>query len=343
MSRTVRERVADVRRLVDAARAVAKDAAIVGPLVESTGLSRRGVELALAEHLETSPEEVDLLRLVERAGDVDRVHVVLSSNVFVGALRALAVARAAAEHVTVAASRREPVFARALVQEAADPGLSIEDGLPVESVRSGEIHVYGRDETIASLRARAAEGVRLRGHGAGLGVAIVRASAEPVATAAAILRDVVPFDQRGCLSPRLVVVLGGAAEGLCSELDRALASMEERVPRGALDEDESIAAAGYASTMEFAGRVWRGKAHLVGLAAKGASLTLPPPGRHVHVVATDGIEGARTLLAPIAKLVVAVGTDAREVAVDLVGQGPRISALGLMQRPPLDGPVDRRD
>ena len=48
----------------------------------------------------------------------------------------------------------------------------------MESVRSGEIHVYGRDETIASLRARAAEGVRLRGHGAGLGVAIVRASAE---------------------------------------------------------------------------------------------------------------------------------------------------------------------
>ena len=48
--------------------------------------------------------------------------------------------------------------------------------------------------------------------------------------------------------------------------------------------------------MEFAGRVWRGKAHLVGLAAKGASLTLPPPGRHVHVVATDLLSGDPVVL-----------------------------------------------
>jgi acyl-CoA reductase LuxC len=342
MSRTIQERLADVRRLVDAARAVARDGAIVGPLVEATGLSRRGVELALAEHLETSPEEVDLVRLVERAGETERVHVVLSSNVFVGALRALAIARAAAEHVTVATSRREPVFARALVEQAADPGLSIDDGLPAESLRGGEIHVYGRDETIASFRARIAEGVRLRGHEAGLGVAIVSGRAELVATAAAIARDVVPFDQRGCLSPRLVVVLGGAAEGLCSELDRALASMEEHVPRGALDEDESSAATRYMATTTFAGRMWRGKAHLVGLSAKGASLTLPPPGRHVHVAVADGIEDARTVLAPVARLVVAIGTDAPEITVDLVGHTARISALGLMQRPPLDGPVDLR-
>jgi hypothetical protein len=156
MRRTVEERLADVRRLVDTALAVRESPGLLDALVRSTGLSRQGVALALSEHLETSPRAADLVRLVERAGDAPSVHVVLSANVFVGALRALAVARAAAPRVTVSPSRREPTFARALVHAASDPGLTLDDALAVESIRVGEIHVYGRDETIAGVRARAA-------------------------------------------------------------------------------------------------------------------------------------------------------------------------------------------
>jgi hypothetical protein len=343
VSRTARERLADVLRIVEAARAVAGDARVVEPLVETTGLSRQGVELALAEHLETSPAEADLRCLVERAGDAERVHVVLSSNVFVGALRALAVARACSTRVTVAPSRRDPVFARALVERAADPCLSIDLGVGVESVRCGEIHVYGRDETIDEVRAHAAEGVRVRGHGSGLGVAIVTRSAGLADAAQAIARDVLPFDQRGCLSPRLVIVLGACdAADLCVELDRALAAFEDRVPRGELDPDESAAAARYGSTAAFAGRVWRGKAHVVSLGPRGAPLLLPPPGRHVHVAAADDVGEARALLVPFARFVAGVGSDADDL-VDWVGHRVRVSPLGRMQRPPLDGPVDLRE
>jgi hypothetical protein len=344
VTRTLAERLADVRRLVDAARDVSCDSAVRAALVLTTGLSREGVELALAEHLETVPDDTDLRRLVLGAGDAERVHVVLSSNVFIGGLRALAVARAAAERVTVTASRREPVFARALVERAADPALSLDDGGAIESVLRGEIHVYGRDETIALVRARAREGVRVLGHGSGLGVAVVTGRQGALDASRAIARDVAPFDQRGCLSPRAVLVVGGRgeAEALCADLDHALGAVEERVPRGALDADESVAATRYHETVAFAGRIWRGKAHLVGLAPERAPLTLAPPGRHLHVAAVESLEAARALLAPIAGFVVAVGSDAPGLVGDLVGHRVRVSPLGLMQRPALDGPVDLR-
>jgi hypothetical protein len=334
---------AAIRRLVEAGRDLSRDASLIDPLVTSTGLSREGVELALAQHLETSPEDADLARLVKAAGHAERVHVILSSNVFVGALRALAFARAASDCVTVSPSRREPVFARALVERAADPALSIDEGIAVSSITSGAIHVYGRDETIRDVVARAAPCVRVHGHGSGLGVAVVtRTSAR--AAAEAIARDVVPFDQRGCLSPRLVVFVGASgADELCEELHRELTAWQEKVPRGSLDPEESSAAARYVDTLAFAGHVWRGKAHAIGLGPPGAPLTLPPAGRHVHVAIAADARAAQKLLAPLGGRVAALGCDEEEVAqVVRGGWKSRVSGLGRMQRPPLDGPVDVR-
>ncbi len=344
MKRTLADRMADVRRLIDAARAIAHGAALRETLVGRTGLSRQGVELALSEHLETSPAEADLRRLVEGAGDASSVHVILSSTVFVGALRALALARAAAPRVTVSPSRREPSFARALALAAADPALTVEEARAVESVVEGEIHVYGRDATIASVRARAVKGVRVRGHGAGLGVACVSSGADLDAAAAALAADVIPFDQRGCLSPRLVLVQGGAPRGeaLATKLDAALALAEACVPRGELAPDEVRDAARYESALAFAGRVWRGAAHLVGLAPRGAPVILPPEGRHVHVAVVSGAEGARELLAPIARFVSAIGFDDPAFGASVVDHAVRTSPLGRMQKPALDGPVDLR-
>src|SRR5690242_6220298 len=119
MARTVESRIRDVRALVVAARAVAhRRAAFVPSIVESTGLSAAGVELAFTRHLELDPTDEELRALVERAGDAPAVAVILSANVFIGALRAVALARAASEDVVVRPSRRDPAFARALVAEA---------------------------------------------------------------------------------------------------------------------------------------------------------------------------------------------------------------------------------
>ena len=345
--RTVAERIADVRRLQQAAcAAIGERATLVPAIVESTGLSTEGVELALSRHLEIESTDADLVKLVERAGDVSRVAVVLSANVFVGALRALALARAASTDVVVRPSRRDPAFARALVHAAIAggvTGLRLDESLDVASVEDGEIHVYGRDDTIAEVRAKAR--VRVRGHGSGMGVVWISRDADLEQAAGGLADDVVAFDQRGCLSPRIAFVHGDEARAL--ELADALhAELERRavtVPRGDVPVDERAAAGRYVATMTYACRALVGLQHGIGVAPPGTPLVLPPPYRHVHVAACETLEAAAQLLAPLAKGVVTVGSDDASAARVLAPRWARLASIGAMQRPPLDGPVDLRE
>jgi hypothetical protein len=270
--------------------------------------------------------------------------------VCVAALRALAVAVATAEVVRVKPSRRDPVLAELLVEALdADPGFSAAGGaiaLVAEAApRAGdELHVYGADATLVALRASTPPGVVVRGHGTGLGLAVVGAAAELDAAAAALARDVVAFDQRGCLSPRVALVEGDAAraEAFAASLDRALAVRGASVPRGARPSPE---VAMYRAAIEAVGAVFAGRDHLVGLDPAPRALTLPPAERVVHVVPAAAIDAAR-LVAAWAPLVASLGADDLDAplarAIAALAPGARRSALGRMQTPPLDGPVDRR-
>jgi len=346
MTRSPAERIADVRRLQRAARTVVDDRArLVPALVTSTGLSPEGVELALSRHVEVDASDADLAQLVRHAGDAPRATVVLSANVFVGALRALAMARAASVDVVVRPSRRDPAFAEALVRAlaaAGDAAIRLEPALDVASVDVGEIHVYGRDETIADIRARAR--VRVRGHGSGMGVVWISAAAELTAAARALAEDIVVFDQRGCLSPRIALVHGDEARAaaLGEAVHAALERLATLVPRGVLPPDERAAAGRYVATMTYAGRALVGRDHAIAIAPPGAPLVLPPPYRHLHIVPCASLTGARDLLAPLAKAVVTVGSDDLAAARELAPAWARLAALGALQRPPLDGPVDLR-
>ena len=318
----------ELRRILDVARGVAAAPALVPKLVASTGLSEQGVRLALAEHLELDATDAELEALHAAVTPASRVHVILSANVFVGALRALVLARAASSRVTVRPSRREPVFATALVEALGDPAFTLSDEEPDE----GELHVYGRDETIAAIRARTS--LVVRAHGAGMGVAYVPAAADLRVTADRVAADVVPFDQRGCLSPRIVFV-EGEPEAFATALAEALAARELLVPRGALTPAERAELARWADSVAFAGSLRRGAAWAVAVAGPSA---LPPPGRHVLVTRWAG---ARTL-EPIARHLVAVGAPTLDAARVVAPPHARISLLGEMQKPRLDGPVDRR-
>jgi hypothetical protein len=342
--RGVDERVADVWRLVMAARAAHDDRARLAPAIaRSTGLTPAGVELGFS-CLERDATASELRSLVTTAGDTTRVHLILSANVFVAPLRALAIARAAAAQVTVRPSPRDPTLTRALVDAAGDGGIQIVGERDVAAIEAGQIHVYGRDETIAAVRARAAKGVPVRGHGAGLGVAVVTRAADVRTAADELAADVVPFDQRGCLSPRIAIVEGDASRGeaFALALHARLSVWGERVPRGDLWDAERADAARWCGSLAFAGRLWSGSDHAVGLAQAGSPLTVPPPGRHVHVATEGTLDDVAARISPILRFVVGVGTDdplrVREVAPSHARVGP----LGLMQRPRLDGPVDRR-
>jgi hypothetical protein len=336
-----------VRVLLGAARELASSrGSLAVAIAGSTGLSIEGVELAFARHLECDATDDDLAKLVAHAGDAARVAVILSANVFVGALRAIALARAASNDVIVRPSRRDSTFARALVlaaQAAGDSCLRLDDAFDVASFDAGEIHVYGRDATIAEVRAKAR--VRVHGHGSGMGVAWISPRAELTPAARALAADVVVFDQRGCLSPRVAIVIGDEARAgvFADALHGELGRLAAVVPRGRVPADERAAGARYAATMAYAGRALVGPEHAIGLAPRGAPLVLPPPYRHVHVATCASTEQGAELLRPLGKGIVAVGSDDRDGARAIAPPWARLSDLGEMQRPPLDGPVDLRD
>jgi hypothetical protein len=329
-----------VHALLAVARAVAAGAeasGLVRAVAESTGLSTEGVRLGLGV-LETDPPEHEIAAFVASAPAAEAVHVILSANVFVAPLRAIAWALASTSRVSVRPSRRDPHLVRAL--HAAAPSLfALEPDRSPPHVQRGEIHAYGRTETLERIRASMSPGVLLREHGPGLGVALVGEAADLPEAAAALASDVALFDQRGCLSPRITLVLGEAerARAFAEALGLALSDLEARVPRGALSGDEREEASRWSASVLFAGTLLEGRAWKVGIHEK---LLVPPSGRHVLVVPCDRL-GAGRLLAALSPAITVIGATDQALAAF----GPpraRRAALGRMQRPPFDGPVDLR-
>jgi hypothetical protein len=335
-----------VWRIVLSARDVASTRATIrGEIVRSTGLSSQGVELAFDKHLELHPKDAEITSLVAAAGDAESVAVILSANVFTSALRAIALAKAASADVVVRPSRRDPAFARALVRAAAlrgDRSLWLDKDLDITSIQRGEIHVYGRDETIQEVIAKSR--VKVVGHGSGMGIAWISRDADIKAAAVALAGDVVAFDQRGCLSPRIALVEGDDARATSfgGALHEALERLDHTIPRGEIPSGERAEAARYVATMTYAGQTLVGSTHVVAIAEAGSPLALPPPYRHVHVASSANVDAAALQIARFSRGIVTVGSDDLDAARRLAPPWARLAKLGWMQRPPLDGPVDRR-
>jgi hypothetical protein len=321
-------------------------------LVTTCDLSREGIELALSQHLETDPSSSDLAALVASSSRAPRCHVALASNVCTAALRAIAIAVATASSVTVRPSRRDPALASILARELdADAIFRANQGSIALASRltpqpGDELHIYGSDESIEHLRSSTDAAVIVRAHGTGLGVAVIGPDADLTAAAVALAGAVSPFDQRGCLSPRAALVEGDArrATAFAQALDGALRREGERVPRGTLDAATRAEIAMYRATIDAVGRAFEGPHHLVGLDLTPRSLPLPPAARVVHVAPTRG-ERAGPLIAPWARYITAVGELGGGALAEVVKElapWARRGPLGAMQRPPLDGPVDRR-
>ncbi len=358
-------RIARVRRVLAVARRIRDASDPLGVearagLAATSGLSREGVELALDECLEAEATDAELARLVARCGDAPRTWVVASANVCTVAARAIALAVATSRRVHVKPSRRDPVLAEILVRElAADAhfagfGGEIALAASLDPTTGDEVHAYGRDETIAAIAASIPAGVVLRGHGTGFGVAIVEGDADVPCAAAAIARDVVRFDQRGCLSPRWVL-WGGASDRiheLAAALQSELALWRVRVPAGALADAERSELALFRRSMESVASVHGDEGAMVVALDAACSLVLPPAARTLVAIAVaphhvEGVfEGPNGARPGVARFVAAIGRDdaggllAR--AMTVLAPRARASALGEMQRPPLDGPVDVR-
>ncbi len=356
MMRDVLDRHARVVALVHAAGRLADPHDVLGArtrreLLSTTGLSLANVELCLREHLETHASPGEIARLVACTQAVPRAHVLLSANVFVGALRALALAVSSAPQVVVRASRREPSFARAIVEAVADPAVarSISFADELHPAPGEEIHLYGRDQTIVEVCRRLHPDVRVWAHGAGIGVVLLGDDADIGQAADELAADMVPFDQQGCLSPRIVLAHGtvSRAQAFGAALANALQRWQERVPTGRRSAEELAEQTRYRDTVMMLGDVIAAGPGVVGVVEGTDARLVAPTGRSMHVVAVGPEHDASDAIEQLAPHVAALGIspgsrDPWVARMAALLPRARTSALGFMQRPAFDGPVDLR-
>jgi len=268
-------------------------------------------------------------------------HVLLSAHVFVAAHRALAIALAASEVVCVRSSRREPVMPELLLEGA--PGL-FRVQAELEPEAGDSLWAYGSDETLLEVARSLKPGVRLHAHGSGFGIGVIAgrpSAADLEKILPRLAEDIALFDQRGCLSPRLLFVSGApelAAE-VAQELAAELTRLESRIPRGRLDSTEAAEITAYRDTARYAGEVF---AAGLGFVSTGTQFVLPPAGRNLHVLATRGEIAGPTELSSWVTCCAFHGDPVLRARLESAWPGARFSEFGHMQRPPFDGPVDRR-
>lgn len=180
--------------------------------------------------------------------------------------------------------------------------------------RADQVVVYGGDDTIGSIRARAPAATRLIEHPNRLGVAIVDpgAAADAVHRAA---RAVALFDQKGCVSTHLILFLGnhGDAARWCGRLAAALEALTRTLPPAAASEGELSARhqlRGRLALQRAASgdiRFWAGNAGAWTVALVTPELFEPVGGRTAWVVPVPDLAGCRQVLAPLARALQTVG------------------------------------
>ena len=177
-----------------------------------------------------------------------------------------------------------------------------------------QVVVYGGDDTIESVRARAPASTRLVEHPHRLGVAIVDPGMAPASVADAA-RAVSMFEQRGCVSTHLVLLLGDrvTARAWCDRLATRLAETAAALPAA------PPTPAGLSARHQLRGRLALGAAASgeSGLwAPEGADWTValataeafePVGGRTVWVCAVPGPEACLEILAPLSPVLQTVG------------------------------------
>jgi hypothetical protein len=213
--------------------------------------------------------------------------------------------------------------------------------------REGEhVWAYGSDETLASLQQTLPRGVVLHAHGSGFAVAVVESTAFPGAPERAALMDalamdIVLFEQRGCLSPRVLLVAGGSAEPFARALAESLKALERRILPGILHPEERAAITNYRTSMTMAGDVLEAGNGYVTFSEAGP-VVVAPVGRNLHVLGVSDSVRALTEFEKYLTAVAVAGSDVLRANLAEAFPACRLTEFGKLQRPPFDGPVDRR-
>lgn len=116
---------------------------------------------------------------------------------------------------------------------------------------SGKVVVYGGADAVRGVRDRVPPEVDLVAYGPKVGVGVLLPDAEAGPAARELARDVCAYEQRGCVSPRVVFAVGGGRERFARELDSALSEKVKELPAGALEPGEAAAVRALRAGVEF--------------------------------------------------------------------------------------------
>ena len=221
-------------------------------LPRTAGLSPAMVDLTLARMAETWTEE-SLQRLLEtypedarRPPRTPQLHIGSGSVpgvTLTSCLRGLLVGGA----VLAKPGRGDvalTVIGRRILADAGDPLADRwavaywpgEAGRVGPALQQAEaVVLYGDDETVAAYRAMVPAGTTVVAYPHRASAALVTSEARDADTAEALAAAVAAYDRRGCVSPRLALVIGDDQEeaaALAANVARALAAWEARAPAG---------------------------------------------------------------------------------------------------------------
>ena len=180
--------------------------------------------------------------------------------------------------------------------------------------QADQVVIYGGNDTIESIRARAPASTRLIEHPHRIGVAIVDPGAAR-RTAAQAARAVSLFDQKGCVSTHLILLLGDQAEARlwCGRLAEHLARIGTTLPAGPLSPGELSSLHQLRGRLAMRGaasedvEVWSPKATDWTVALTPAELFEPAGGRTAWVVPVGDRAACLEVLARLSPVLQTVG------------------------------------
>lgn len=241
------------------------------------------------------------------------------------------------------------------------PGSEPDDGGSAWVKSAGKVVVYGGDEAVEGIRGGLSPATDLLVYGPRLGVGFLLPDASLGRAAEGLAADVCAYDQQGCVSPRLVWVLGGArrleeaAEALATALEREVA----RIPRPPLAASEAAELRGLRASAEFRGYVGPGSAggddapesrlmvrgpedlRWTVLLEEGPGIRIRALPRLVQLRPAADLDAAASELAALAGRIQAVGYAGRELAAALAEKAAelgasRVAPFGEVAWPPAD-------
>jgi hypothetical protein len=346
-------------------------------LAQSTGLSEPMIQWGLSTTLGSADFE-SLLSVAARIKEHGRYYpvparlgvIILAGNIFTAALRALAIPLLNGVPVVAKASETDDLFPR-FFKEALDQVDSVLGACcEVVTFSGGRVElldalvsqaevvaVYGSNQTVASVKARLSDQVRLVAHGHGLGATYVSSAAlsyeaDIQNTIGRVALDVAAYDQRGCLSPHFILVQPGGlieGEGFARRLaEEGLEELQKSLPRGALPLVAAVEQLQWRGVGAARGRLFTGDFYAVSYEANAA--LRPSPGfRNVSVNDCENLDALGECLQVFGVQLKALGIAGGRVERSLAARAmrpplaPHITDVGEMQTPRFDVLADGED